>query len=204
MSIIEAALEIARFLERNKIPYAIIGGFAVQYFGEPRNTVDVDLLVLVPPEQEADFFAKVVKEFSPRLADAMAFAKANRILLVRAKDGTPIDISLGIPGYEEGVMKRAISVPMPGKRAIKLIGAEDLVIHKCVAGRPRDLEDVENILIHQRLNVDLKFIRTTLDEFAGLVDGHDTRSVFESALRKARTRLKKAGKAGNGRVPDEP
>jgi len=191
MSILEAALEIAGFLERNKIPYAIIGGFAVQYFGEPRNTVDVDLLVLVPPEQEADFFAKVVKEFSPRLAHATVFAKANRVLLVRAKDGTPIDISLGIPGYEEGVMKRAITVPMPKKRKIKLIGAADLIIHKCVAGRPRDLEDVENILVHQKLRLHFTLIRSTLDQFTGLVDDHDPRSVFEQALRKARSRLKK-------------
>jgi predicted nucleotidyltransferase len=192
MAILDAALEIARFLEKRKIPYAVLGGLAVQYFGEPRNTVDVDLVVLVRPERTDAFFEDVVRVFPPRLTDAVSFAKTNRILLVRSKDGTPIDISLGIPGYEEGVMKRAISVPMPGKRSVQLIGAEDLIIHKCVAGRARDLEDVQGVLIHQKLRLDFKLIRRTLDEFRPLIYEHDVRSVFEEALTEARKRLKRA------------
>ncbi len=43
--IYEAAWQVHRFLTLNKIPYAIIGGFAVQHWGVPRVTVDVDLTI---------------------------------------------------------------------------------------------------------------------------------------------------------------
>jgi len=40
---LEAAWEIHCFMTSHQIPYAIIGGLAVQYWGEPRLTGDVDI-----------------------------------------------------------------------------------------------------------------------------------------------------------------
>jgi hypothetical protein len=42
---LEAAWEIGQFLTRRGVTYAIIGGIAVQKWGEPRFTHDIDLLV---------------------------------------------------------------------------------------------------------------------------------------------------------------
>jgi len=47
--LLEAAAEIADFLEREGVPYAILGGLAVQYWGEPRTTRDVDIIAMVQP-----------------------------------------------------------------------------------------------------------------------------------------------------------
>jgi hypothetical protein len=41
---------------------------------------------------------------------------------------------------------------------------EDLIIHKVIAGRPRDLEDVKNILVKQ-VDLDFVYVRKWLDEF---------------------------------------
>ena len=194
MSLLEVATEIAEFLESQRVPYVIVGGLAVQHWGEPRSTRDVDVTVLVAPEQFETFVNELLKKFRPRMEDARSFALQHRVLLVSTSAGIPIDISLGIPGYENEVMRRAIRVSFLGSRSVQLISAEDLIIHKCVAGRARDREDVERVLIRQRLAVDMDYIRRWLQDFAPLVDAHDVRTVFEEALQTARRALDKSVK----------
>jgi predicted nucleotidyltransferase len=185
MSILNAVSEVAGFLEAEGIPYAVIGGLAVQYWSESRGTRDVDIVVMVPEEKLEDFLKKAAQRFAPRLADALSFARQNRVLLLSTMDGTPVDISLGIAGYEEEAVRRAVTAELPGGVTVRMITAEDLIIHKCLAGRARDVEDVERILVRQRLGVDLTHIRKWLQEFAPLVESHDVLAVFEQALAKA-------------------
>ena len=97
----EAAWELHLFFTGLRIPYAIIGGMAVQHWGEPRLTQDVDVTIFVPLENPTDTIQEIVGRFSVRIADAVAFARRNRVILVQANNGCPVDISLGLPGYEE-------------------------------------------------------------------------------------------------------
>jgi len=186
MNLLRAAAEIARFLEDQGIPYFIIGGLALQHWGEPRLTRDVDITVLVASEELEAFVDATLSRFGPRIPDAREFALRHRVLLVRARNGVPIDISLGIPGYEEEAFERAMAVDFPEVGKLRLIGPEDLIIHKCVAGRPRDLEDVVGILVRQRLGLDLGLVRRWLTEFREVVDSHDPLELFEGALKRAR------------------
>ena len=194
MSIFEAAAELAAFLDEQGVSYAVLGGLAVQHWGEPRVTQDVDIVVVVPSEREEGFLKVAVQSFRPRLPDAVAFARRHRVLLLFSSEGTPFDISLGIPGYEEEVMRRAVSVSFPGIRSLRLVSAEDLIIHKCVAGRARDVEDVERILFRQHLALDVRYIRKWLRTFDPMVEGHDVRAVFENALKRVRTTVPKGKK----------
>lgn len=193
MNLLRAAAEVARFLEGRGIPYFIIGGLALQHWGEPRLTRDVDITVLVASEELESFVDAVLSRFSPRFPDAREFALRHRVLLVRAQNGIPIDISLGIPGYEDEAFERAVEVHFPEVGKLRLIGPEDLIIHKCIAGRPRDVEDVEGILIRQRLKLDLELVRRWLIEFRVVVDSHDPLELFEEALKRAREALNKEG-----------
>lgn len=189
MNLIDAAAEVARFLEQLKIPYAIIGGLALQHWGEPRMTRDVDITVLVPSQELVPFIDTIIAKFHPRFPDAREFALRHRVLLLQSEDRIPIDISLGIPGYEEEALQRAVEVDFPGAGKLRLMGPEDLIIHKCVAGRPRDLEDVEGILIRQRLKIDAQLVRNWLESFQPLVDTHDPLEFFERALLRAQRTL---------------
>jgi hypothetical protein len=75
MSIVDTAVEIASFLDDQRIPYAVIGGLAVQYWGEARTTRDVDLVVFVTPDKLDSFFNTAIDSFKPRLSDAVSFAQ---------------------------------------------------------------------------------------------------------------------------------
>lgn len=191
MSIFDGAVEVCTFLEDNHIPYAVLGGLALQHWGEPRTTQDVDIVLLVPSKQKDDLLQAMLRRFRPRMADALSFAKQYRVLLVRTSSDVPVDISLGIPGYEEEALRRASKVSFNGLPPISILSAEDLIIHKCVAGRPRDIEDVERVLLRQRVKLDLRYIRNWLREFANIIEAHDPRAIFESALKKMRGLLRR-------------
>ncbi|MBI4507015.1 MAG: nucleotidyl transferase AbiEii/AbiGii toxin family protein [Chloroflexi bacterium] len=187
MTILSVAAEVGAFLEELAVPYAIIGGLAAQHWGEPRFTRDVDVAVLAPSAQEAALLEALAARFQPRLPDALAFARRHRVLLLQARDGTPIDVSLAIPGYEEEVMRRAVVADLPGLRTVRLVSAEDLIIHKCVAGRPRDIEDVERVLSRQGRAIDRPYVRRWLRAFAPLVTTHEVLGLFDQAIRRVRS-----------------
>ncbi len=189
MSLIEAAVRVGTFLENENIPYFVIGGLAVQHWGEPRMTHDVDVTVLVDEAELASFVDKVLRAFRPRICDARTFALKHRVTLVEVDEGVPVDISLGIPGYEEEAIQRACWVEFSDLGRLRLVSPEDLIIHKCVAGRPRDMEDVQGVLLRQRLQLDLEIVRRWLAEFQPLVDTHDPLEVFTQTLAQAKLAL---------------
>lgn len=174
-----AAWEIHSFLQGLGASYAIIGGFAVQWWGEPRLTKDVDLTVVAPLDDPGQFILKITDAFVPRIEDAVAFARRNRVILVQASNGCPIDISLGLPGYEEEVMQRIVKVELEPGKVIRLCSPEDLVIHKAIAGRPQDVRDIEGIVYRQRNRLDVSTIRRWLHVFAGLLDNPEVVERFE-------------------------
>lgn len=177
----ETAWRLHQFLTDRKIPYVIIGGIAVQRWGQPRLTRDVDLTIVVPAGREELVLGDILNAFPGRVEDALQFALVHRVLPVGLPGGSEADITLGLPGYEEGVMARAVDYDLGDGRAVRLCSAEDLIIHKAVAGRPQDLVDIEGIVARQRDRLDLAYLRRWLGEFSALVDDQEIAQRFERA-----------------------
>ena len=177
----ETAWRLHQFLTDRKIPYIIIGGIAVQRWGQPRLTRDVDLTIVVPAGREEAVLGEILKSFPGRVEDALQFALVHRVLPARLPGGSEADITLGLPGYEEGVMARAVDYDLGDGRAVRLCSAEDLIIHKAVAGRPQDLVDIEGIVARQRDRLDLAYLRRWLGEFSTLLDDQEIAQRFERA-----------------------
>lgn len=49
----------------------------------------------------------MLKHFHARFPDTAAFAMANRVVLLRASDGVPIDVALGALPFEDCAVERA-------------------------------------------------------------------------------------------------
>jgi hypothetical protein len=180
----QAAWELHGFLAELGISYAIIGGLSVGQWGEPRFTLDVDVTVMLPPEDPVPLLQELAAHFSSRIPDAVAFARRHRILLVRASNGIALNISLGLPGYEEEVISRAVDWELePGKR-VRLCAAEDLIIHKAVAGRPQDLRDIEGIIFRQGPALDVATVRRWLQAFSEMLGQPELPERFETPWRK--------------------
>jgi uncharacterized nucleotidyltransferase DUF6036 len=164
---------------------AVIGGVAASLRGKPRLTDDVDALVL---EADAETLLRSGFKFgfTPRIADAAEFSRQTRVLLLRYQPGDiDIDISLGALPFEDEVIERSTWI-RAGNVRILLASAEDLVIMKAVAGRPRDMMDIENV-IQANPDLDVDRIRRWVREFSAVLDMPEIHSNLEILL-KRRTR----------------
>lgn len=122
---------------------------------------------------------EIVAAFPARVDDGVAFALEHRVLPVNVPGGSEADISLGLPGYEEEVVARAVSYDVGDGRTVRLCSAEDLVIHKTIAGRPQDLLDIEGIIARQAAGLDVEYLRRWLRELAAVADDPDIIDRFE-------------------------
>lgn len=152
-----AAEEIQRLCEDEGWRFCFIGGLAVQRWGEPRVTRDVDLTLLTGFGGEDAFVDRLLQAFASRVSDPQAFARRARVVLLRTRSGVPLDVALGALSYEERSVARASDWEVPGTAPLRTCTAEDLVVHKVFAGRDRDWSDVRGVIARQgdRLDLDL-------------------------------------------------
>ncbi len=183
-----AAVEILDWLRAGGWESCLIGGMAVQRWGEPRLTQDVDVTVLVGPGLEPAFVDATLAGFSGRRPDARAFALAYRVLLIRAGNGVPVDLALGGTGFEIESVRRSTAWEIePGCR-VPTCSAEDLIVHKLIAGRPRDIADLDGIVGRQAGQLDMELIRRWVAGFADVLENPDLGRPLERALGEVRRR----------------
>jgi len=160
--VLTAAGEVQHFCVERQWQFCFIGGVAVQRWGEPRLTQDVDLTVLTGFGDEERFTDALIAAFAPRRPDARDFALRHRVLLVRTDSGVDVDVAFGALPFEARTIQRASLWEWTTDRSLMTCSAEDLVVHKVFAGRDLDWGDVERILTRQHGKLDLAHIREEL------------------------------------------
>jgi hypothetical protein len=160
--VIRAAAALQAVCVAEEWRFCFIGGLAVQRWGEPRETVDVDLTLLTGFHDEARFVSALMERFEPRIDQAAEFARVNRVLLLRAPSGVGLDIALGGLPFEEAAVARSSVFTFPPDVSLRTCSAEDLLVFKAFADRPKDWVDVEGIIIRQAGRVDWLYVRAQL------------------------------------------
>lgn len=160
--IFAAALEIQDFCGAEGWKFCFIGGLAVQRWGEPRLTQDVDLTILTPFGGETPFVERLLERFRARRSDAREFALCHRVLLLEASNGIPLDVALGALPFEERAIERASGFAIQPGVALTTCSAEDLVVFKAFAGRDRDWLDIEGVALRQAGRLDEKLVHREL------------------------------------------
>lgn len=160
--VIRAAAELQAVCVAEEWRFCFIGGLAVQRWGEPRETVDVDLTLLTGFHDEARFVSTLVERFEPRIDHAAEFARVNRVLLLRAPSGVGLDIAFGGLPFEETAVNRSSVFTFPPDVPLRTCSAEDLIVLKAFADRAKDWVDVEGIIIRQSGRIDWPYVRAQL------------------------------------------
>jgi len=142
-----ALRDLVEWLNAFPVRGVIIGGVAASILGRPRATQDVDAVVLIDDARWSDFLASGEQfGISSRRPDVLEFARRSRVLLLRHEStGIQLDISIGALPFEIEMIDNAHTLNIGGI-PIPLPSAEDLIILKSVAHRPKDLADIEGIL----------------------------------------------------------
>jgi len=155
---LQAAMEIQSFCKEKGWSFCFIGALSVLRWGEPRITQDVDATLLTGFGKEELFIRELIGFFQSRVPDAEDFALKNRVLLLRARNGIDIDISLGALPFEQNLVQRATPFSFTPDATLITCSAEDLVVLKAFASRNKDWADIEGIMIRQGVRLDWKYI----------------------------------------------
>ena len=157
--------KISLGLEQRGIPYMVIGGQAVLVHGEPRLTRDIDITLGAGPDQVGEVL-NIVRDWGWRVLvdDPVDFVQRTMVLpCLEPESSFRVEFIFSFTPYERGALQRALRVNLNGTD-VRFASAEDLIIHKIFAGRPRDLEDVRGILLKNK-ELDLTYLRRWLKEF---------------------------------------
>lgn len=178
--------DLVRWLRASSAPGIVIGGVAASFLGRPRATRDVDAVVLVQDKDRKTFLETGARfGFASRVADALEFAARTRVLLVRHEpSGIDADIVFAGLAFEEEAIRRVREVDVAGV-PVPLPTSEDLIVMKAVAGRARDIADIEAVL-DANPDVDLDRIRGWLREFSAALDASDLLEEFERIIARRR------------------
>ena len=186
--VLAAARQVQQLCRDHGWRFCFIGGVAVQRWGEPRFTQDVDLTLLTGFGGEEAYVDALLSGLSPRRADARAFALAHRVLLARTKDGVDVDVALGAFPFEERSVARATPWSWAGG-SLLTCSAEDLLVLKAFAGRDRDWADVESILIRQHGGLNLDLVRSELAPLLELKQETEASARLETQIASVERRL---------------
>ncbi len=187
---------IAAELARRKIPYMIIGGQAVLLYGEPRLTKDIDITLGVGVEK-LPLVTEAVTALGLKIeaGEVESFVKETMVLPTsEPKGGIRVDFVFSFSPFERAAIERAKVVRYDGI-PVHFASLEDLVIHKIVAGRARDIEDVRAILLKNPV-YDKHYIEGWLADFDKAIDGRCVRTFDEILKDVGREAARKLAKLG--------
>jgi predicted nucleotidyltransferase len=179
--LLEALEKLGAELERSQIPYAVIGGLAAIRHGSTRTTRDVDLLLSVPRVslpalldrlQAAGFTMDRDRTIRELTADHLS-----RI----AYRGVPIDLLEPVLPVFAETLRRAGRARI-ADTDLRLATAEDVIVHKLIAFRDRDREDIRGIHAVQGDKLDLEYVRR---QWLTIGDTADDRMAFLAGLATA-------------------
>jgi hypothetical protein len=164
--------QIAGELSAKNIPYMIIGGQAILLYGEPRLTKDIDITLGIGAEEwERIKHSAENLRFKILIPDPEEFIKETMVLpTLHEKSGIRIDFIFSYSAYEHQAIQNAKHVKM-GSQDVRFSSLEDIIIHKIIAGRPRDMEDVRSVLL-KNPDFDQDYIEKWLTEFDKSLDGN--------------------------------
>lgn len=179
---------VGRQLGARGVPFMLIGGQAVLLHGRPRLTEDIDITLGISPAAWATI-RDVCTDLGlqPLPEQVEAFVRETFVLPARdAATGIRVDFIFSTTPYERGAIARAVRVSVAGE-LIPFATAEDLIIHKLFAGRPRDLEDAMGVVRRRAESLDWPYIERWIAEFAA-VPGRENLPALLEELRRGATR----------------
>jgi len=176
--LLAVALEVTDALDGCGIRYTIGGSLASSFSGEPRASIDVDIVVDLTEDAVDAFVAALGGDFYAD-ADSLRCAVRERstVNLIHQTSGVKIDLFVAGTALEERQLERRLraQVGWAPDRFVYMHSPEDILLQKLEWFRrggevsDRQWRDVLSILIVQRGRLDESYLRSVAAE-CGLTD----------------------------------
>lgn len=138
--------DFVKLLNKYKVAYMIVGGYALALHGKPRHTGDLDIWIDVS-EDNAAKLVTVLKEFG---MESLGLEKEDFLKPgFMSQIGYPplrIDILNGIDGvlFADAIKGMQI-IQLEDDLVLNYIGLDDFLLNKQASGRKQDLADIREI-----------------------------------------------------------
>lgn len=183
----DAFRSVVSALEAQGLPYMLIGGMANLVWGEARTTQDIDITVQVEPASLADTVTRLTQTFQVLPEEPLAFVRRTRVLPIVTDNGIRADLIFAELPYQEAAIRRARPVTL-GSTVVQVCSPEDLIIHKIISERPKDLDDVRGIVRTQGVRLDRTYLDPLVFGLAADLERPEIRRYYLSLWRKPRSR----------------
>jgi predicted nucleotidyltransferase len=178
--------KIAVQLKKASIPYMVIGGQAVLLYGEPRLTRDIDITMGIDVAG-LDRVKRIISIIGLKslVRKEKEFVERNMVLpAIDKRSGIRVDFIFSFSPYERQAIERAKDIKL-GSSIVRFASLEDVVIHKVIAGRARDFDDIKSILL-KNPKYDSGYIKKWLKQFDKSLGGNFLK-VFRSIEKEIRS-----------------
>ena len=140
-SLLDTLLEVSAAFRAESIPHALCGGFAVAAYGVVRATEDIDfLLPAAALESARASLQRLGFEFEAAPMRVGA-TEVTRISRVRGGEVDIVDLLVASPETVGALLTR--EERRLGNQTVQVVSLQGLLHMKRLAGRPRDLLDIE-------------------------------------------------------------
>jgi len=158
-AILRSLHRLLKLFEDKKVPYMIIGGYALPFYGRIRTTVDVDLAVAIKTSEELNQVLDLLQsaDFDPTIKSSN-----NPLLVVDRKEKVEIELWLKPDGivFDDENLRRRQKVRLDANTLAWVVSAEDFIVNKLA--RPdrgvTDEQDVKSVLVRQENKLDKQYL----------------------------------------------
>jgi predicted nucleotidyltransferase len=177
---------LAAVFERERIDYMVIGGLAVSLWGTQRSTMDVDITVVTDPRDVTRLLEALRPQIKDIAPDAATLVADTGVIRFRHRSGIPVDLGVSEHPYVISAVARAVTVDVQGVD-VKFCTAEDLILHKVLADRDRDREDVKGILQRRGAELDRGYLDPLVKEVAEAIQRPELETRYHALLAATRS-----------------
>jgi hypothetical protein len=150
---------IVACFRRERVPYALIGAWALSVWGTSRATNDVDFLVLVDEKELSRLGDRVIQagfeldetwlKWNPLLRGAQLRFQFH---------GTTVDLMRPRDLHDREIFRQKRRRRMDG-RFYWVVAPDDFILQKLKVGRPRDFEDALSVLERSGESLNRRYLR---------------------------------------------
>ena len=137
--------ELLSILEKHKVRYLVVGGYAVMKYTEPRFTKDLDIWISTDEENSKAVYAALREFGAPLKGLSPADFTQEGYFYQMGNPPFRLDVMMSIPGVTfETAWSNREKVHVEGL-VIPFISKADLIKAKEAGGRPQDLIDAKEL-----------------------------------------------------------
>jgi len=172
MSIQDVFQRITSALDRTGVPYMLSGSFASAYYGSPRSTQDIDIVIDASEEQLRSFLQQLpADEYYSDLNTALEARRHQSLFnVIDQATGWKIDFIIRKERpFSQEEFRRRKSVSLHGVDLV-MVTAEDAIVSKLEwakrAQSRRQIDDAAAILRAQGETIDRKYLQTWVKDLS--------------------------------------